>query len=455
MDSNKKMTGKELLIRTLKHEETTAIPWVPFAGVHAAKLKGYTPIEILKDEEKLFSSLIAVNEIYNPDGQPIIFDLQLEAEILGCELMWIPNGPPSVSTHPLANTLDLPNKLPEAVDGRLPIVLNVMRRMKEAVGDHTALYGLICGPLTLASHLRGTEVFMDIFKRKEYLEKLITYCTDVNRRMIDLYVDAGMDVIAIVDPLVSQISPKHFIQLFSEPYTSLFTHIREKGAISSFFVCGDATKSIEVMCQTNPDNISVDENVNLVAAKEITDRYNIAIGGNIPLTTRMLLGTQQDNMKFVVEMIDKIKGHNWVLSPGCDMPFDTPIENTVGVLQAVRQPEETRKMLVNYQETVIDLDSVILPDYANLKKPLVEVCTLDSEACAACTYMLGAAQRVVDEFDGKVDIVEYRFTKRENVARIMKMGIKNLPCIVINGELKYSSIIPSLTELHNEIEKVL
>ena len=160
-------------------------------------------------------------------------------------------------------------------------------------------------------------------------------------------------------------------------------------------------------------------------------------------------------MKFVVEMIDKIKGHNWVLSPGCDMPFDTPIENTVGVLQAVRQPEETRKMLVNYQETVIDLDSVILPDYANLKKPLVEVCTLDSEACAACTYMLGAAQRVVDEFDGKVDIVEYRFTKRENVARIIKMGIKNLPCIVINGELKYSSIIPSLTELHNEIEKIL
>ena len=47
----------------------------------------------------------------------------------------------------------------------------------------------------------------------------------------------------------------------TKPFTELFAHIREKGAYSSFFVCGDATRNIEVMCQTNPDAISVDENV--------------------------------------------------------------------------------------------------------------------------------------------------------------------------------------------------
>ena len=39
------------------------------------------------------------------------------------------------------------------------LVLDVMRRMKAAVGDTTALYGLICGPFTLASHLRGNDIF--------------------------------------------------------------------------------------------------------------------------------------------------------------------------------------------------------------------------------------------------------------------------------------------------------
>ena len=52
------MTQKEILIRTLKHEETPKVAWVPFAGVHAGKLKGYTASEVLQDEDKLFESLI-------------------------------------------------------------------------------------------------------------------------------------------------------------------------------------------------------------------------------------------------------------------------------------------------------------------------------------------------------------------------------------------------------------
>jgi len=35
------------------------------------------------------------------------------------------------------------------------------------------------------------------------------------------------------------------------------------------------------------------------------------------------------------------------------------------------------------------------------------------------------------------------------------MGIKNLPSIVINGDLKFSSLIPSNRELVAEIEKYL
>lgn len=455
MEANKRLRGKALLMGVMRHEPVPSIPWVPFAGVHAGKLKGYTAQEVLTDADKLLESLLEVNRIYDPDGQPVVFDLQIEAEILGCELMWVSNSPPSVATHPLEASLEVPTHLPEAHEGRLPIILKVMRALKQEVGERTALYGLICGPLTLASHLRGTEVFMDIFKRQDYLKSLFDYCRAVCFRMIDLYVDAGMDVIGVVDPLVSQVSPKHFNQYLAAPYTEIFEYIQQKGAISSFFVCGDATKSIEVMCQTHPDSISVDENVSMAAAKAITDRYNIALCGNIPLTTRLLFGSQQDNMKYVIDTIDQLGTQNWVLSPGCDMPYDVPIENTVGALQAIRDPESARQMLANYQGGGFDDIEVILPDYAHLERPLVEVFTLDSDTCAACTYMMGAAKRAVESFNGAVDIVEYKFTVRENVARVMKMGLTNLPSLVINGELKYSSIIPSPTELLAEIGKVV
>jgi uroporphyrinogen decarboxylase len=455
------MSGKELLIATLRHEDLPAVPWVPFAGVHAGKLKGYSALEILKDGGRLLESLLAVNQVYDPDGQPVIFDLQVEAEILGCELVWAKSGPPTVASHPLESRLELPARLPEAAEGRLPLILDVMREMKQAVGETTALYGLVCGPMTLASHLRGTEIFMDTFDHVDFLEGLLAYCRDVTLRMADLYHQAGMDVIAVVDPLVSQVSPRHFKQFLSHPYSHIFSALRQIGAYSSLFVCGDATKNVEVMCQTNPDSISVDENINLPAAKAITDRYNIAIGGNIPLTTRMLLGNQQDNMKFVVDLLDQVRGpasalkpNNFILAPGCDMPYDTPTENVVGVLQAVRDPESTRRMLAHYEARSFDYE-VELPDYQHLKTPLVEVFTLDSDTCAACGYMLGAAQRAVSELAGQVELVEYKFTKPENVARVIKMGVKNLPSLYVNGELKYSSIIPGNRELMEEIQKAL
>ena len=112
-------------------------------------------------------------------------------------------------------------------------------------------------------------------------------------------------------------------------------------------------------------------------------------------------------------------------------------------------------MVKNYtavEEDSIDID---LPDYGNLKKPFVEVFTLDSVACAACTYMLGAAMDAKEHFGEKIDVIEYKYTEKESIARCKKMGVVNLPSMYINGELAYASIIPSREELFGKIEALL
>ena len=453
------MTPKETLIRVMHHEVTDQVPWVPFAGVHAGHLLGYDATEILQDEEKLFQSLMEVNKLYRPSGQPVIFDLQVEAECLGCELRWAKDAPPSVSKHPLEGTEELTTPcyctLPTKESGRIPMILCVMKRMKEAVGDTTALYGLICGPFTLATHLRGNDIFMDMYDDEDAVAEFLDYCNAVAKKMAEYYIEAGMDVIAVVDPLISQISSDHFEQFMHKPFSELFAHIRSLGALSSFFVCGDATRNIEVMCKTGPDAVSIDENVDILAAKRITDQYNIAIGGNIPLTTVMLHGNQQDNMKFVVELLDSIEDKkNFILSPGCDMPYAVPVENVIGVAQALYETDSVREMLKNYvaEDDTIDVE---LPDYEHLKKPLMEVFTLDSATCAACTYMMGAANEAKETFGDAIDMVEYKFTVKENIARCKKMGVPNLPSIYINGKLKFRSLVPSKEELEAAIREVM
>jgi uroporphyrinogen decarboxylase len=451
------MNPKEILFATLRHEETEVTPWVPFAGVHAGKLAGYDATEVLTDPDKLFESLMAVNRLYKPFGQPIVFDLQVEAECLGCDLRWAKNGPPSVASHPLEDEAVVPCEctIPTSRSGRFPMILDVMKRMKEAVGETTALYGLICGPFTLASHLRGNDIFMDMFDDEEYMDSLLAFTAEVARRVAAMYIGAGMDVVAVVDPLISQISAAHFERFMSGPFSSIFDFIRERKAFSSFFVCGDATRNIEVMCKTRPDSISVDENVNLAAAKDICDKYDVTIGGNIPLTSVMLHGSQQDNMKCVIDLYDAVKNRkNLIIAPGCDMPYDVPVENAIAVTQAVLQEADVRKILENYV-AADDSIEVVLPDYAHLEKPFMEVFTLDSETCAACTYMMGAAMEAKREFGDQIDVIEYKYTEKENIARCKKMGVPNLPSIYINGALKFRSIIPSRDELFEAIREKL
>ncbi|MDD5709097.1 MAG: uroporphyrinogen decarboxylase family protein [Candidatus Marinimicrobia bacterium] len=448
------MNGKKRILRTLRGKTVDKVPWVPFAGVHAGKLCGYSATEVLQDADKLFESLIKVHQTYLPDGMPVLFDLQLEAEILGCELMWGDDSPPSVLTHPLENDFRIPDKLPAENDGRIPLVLDVMRRMKSAVGKNTALYGLICGPLTLATHLRGSELFMDTYSDEEKVKELIHYCSKVAERMADMYIRAGMDVIAVVDPVISQISPEMFYQFLYHPLKAFFSSLKEQKVISSLFVCGDASRNLEPMCNTFPDILSIDENIDMRSAKILTDAHGIVIAGNIPLTTVMLLGTQQDNVRYITDFLTEMKSTNLIISPGCDMPYDTPPENVVGIMDAIRNPESAKKMLENYEAPASGTD-ISLPDYTNLDKPLIEVFTVDSAACAACAYLKDAAMRLLPVFGNAIEIREYKITEIENVARVKKMGVRNLPSIYLNGTLYSSSLIPRHDAFIAEIRRLL
>ncbi len=447
------MTGRERIFNTFDHTPVDCVPWVPFAGVHAGKLIGESARAVYTDRALLIRSLEEAHRLYRPDGLPIMFDLQIEAEILGCDLLWSEDAPPTVISHPLEDDDDIPAVLPKAEDGRLSMALAATRHMKKRIGGETALYGLFCGPFTLASHLRGTAIFMDMFDDPDYVHRLLSYTTDVCEVMVGHYVDAGADVLAAVDPLVSQISPDHFAEFLASPFRRVFSSIRDRGAKSSFFVCGDATRNIEVMCGTHPDGISVDENINLPEAKKITDAHDIVIGGNIPLASVMLFGNQQDCMKVVIDELDSVDHTNLIVSPGCDMPYDVAIENAVACEQAVHQTEQSRRLVANYTQELPDI-AVAIPDYGALSRPFVEVFTIDSDTCAACTYMFRSAMTAKERYGDGIDVVEYKATRIENIVRLKKMGVKQLPSIYINGRLAFESIIPGPNALDAAIDAV-
>lgn len=461
------MDGKRLVQAALRREAVPRVPWVPFAGVHAGSLAGYAADEMLRDGEKLSRSLDEVVRRYQPDGMPVVFDLQLEAEILGCELLWASQAPPSVKSHPLAGTREIPRLSIGKDQGRVPLVLAAARRLRERVGESVAIYGLFCGPLTLASHLRGPRIFSDMKKDPEYLVSLLAECAGVSRTMAAFWREAGADVAVPVDPLVFQISPAHFAAFCRAPYAGLFDAIRAGGILSSFFVCGNAAKNIAAMCETGPDGISVDENLDMIRTKKITDAHGVSLGGNIPLTTVMMFGSKEDNVRYVLEMLSTLSPAGLVISPGCDMPYDLPPENAEACARAVRDPEAARMSqpgrgaapppapAESEEEAGTDPGSRMAGTeaYGTRSKPTVELYTLDPESCAACTYMRDVWQAAREQLGDTAHWEAYQYNRKEEVARIRQRGIGHLPSVYVDGELWYDSLIPPVEELVERIRE--
>ena len=451
------MTGKELVLTALRGGRTERTPWVPFCGCHCAALIGRTAEEYLKSSELMVSGLEEAIARYSPDGIPVIFDLQIEAEVFGCDLHWNRDNPPSVMSHPLAEgKIEFEQlKLPTDRDGRIPQVLATIRSLRAGHPD-LALYGLITGPFTLALHLLGTEIFMQMFDNAENVRKLLDFCADVGKAMSKLYIDAGCDVIAVVDPMTSQIGPEQFEEFCSDPLRQIFDEIRTLGAIGSLFVCGHARKNIEVMCDTRCDNISIDENIPLDYVRDICRPRGISFGGNLQLTVAMLLGDENANRINASKCLAVGEGPGFILSPGCDIPFATPPANIVAAGEVALNPD-ARKIAdqLAANPPADSIEKFDLNDYVEPNLLKIDIVTLDSLGCAPCQYMVDAAQKAAAPFGSKVAVREHKIKTPEGIRMMATLGVSNIPTLCMDREIVFISSIPGNAALADEIKKRL
>ena len=455
------MTGKERVLKALNFQEVDRIPWVPFTGVHVAKLVDADAESLLKDPDLLVKGVTMAAERYFADGVCSVFDLQAEAEALGCTLNWAKKNPPAVTGHVLAlgKTLkDLPEFTKES--GRIPLLLEATRKLVREIGDEKAVFALCCGPFTLALHLRGSAFLMDMMKKQDEAHELLRYCAEITRRMGEWYMETGAPIVAVVDPMTSQISPKHF-ETFVTPYVKpVIDQVHSQNGIVTLFCCGNATKNIEHMMKCSPNAIAFDEQVDLGFVRELANKYHVCFEGNLPLTTTLLFGSPLECVADAQKRLEVGGKTGFILSPGCDLPFDTPFYNleAVGRYAATGEvPSETsgflslEDALAQAEESGDIIENIaIVPGTA-----FIEIVTLDSEGCAPCQYMLEAVKSVESQYGDKLQWRETLIKSAAGIKRTMELGVSTLPTMLINNEVVFDNLVPTSEELSAEIEKRL
>ncbi len=448
------MKSIDLVKRAIKIEEIERVPWIPFVGCHAGKLLNLTATEFLKSKEHILKGVNKAIKLYRADGIPVIFDLQIEAEAMGCKLNWADDNPPAVISHPIAEGVELKDiPIPTINDGRIKMVMEAAAELRKQQPD-IALYGLITGPFTLALHLLGTDIFMKLMMEPDYVHELMQFTTKVSNFMAEEYIKAGVDIVAIVDPMTSQIDPDSF-ETFVLPYaTEIFDNIRKRSALSSFFVCGNAKQNIEAMCNCKPDNISIDENIPLDYVRDVSLAKGVSFGGNIQLTVSLLMGSEEECQRDALTCMDTAGNRGFLLAPGCDIPMDTPEKNMQAVSNLVFD-EMLQGELRASEAIQKEVELLDLTNHWESNRVVVDVVTLNSKSCAACQYMLKAAEVASEPYGEKVICREYNILTEEGVQMMATLGVRNLPTLVIDGNIEFISHIPPATEIRERIEKYM
>lgn len=310
--------SKELLINAYRGKRTDSAPWVPYSGVHCAFLIDEKADAYLKDPELLAKGVVETAKKYNADGIPLVFDLSVEANSVGCELKWWEDNVPSVSTHPCADKTpeEAGLKLPTKDDGRWPVLFEAAKIAKPQLDElDCVMMGLVCGPLTLASHLAGVRIFTDVYKNKDFANQVLECAGMICEQGVKFYAEMGAEIIAIVDPVASQIRDTTFAEFVTPNCQPAIKAIHDADRTSSFFICGDCTKVMEEVCKLGTHGFAVDEQLNMNYIRDMALKYGKGFGGNLKLTLALSLGLISPREDAIVSLAAG-GSHGYTFAPG-------------------------------------------------------------------------------------------------------------------------------------------
>lgn len=310
--------AKQMLLDAYQGKKTDKAPWVPYAGVHCAFIINEPADKMLQDPELLAKGIVATAKRYKADGIPLLFDLSVEANAVGCGLKWWGDNVPSVTDHPCSamTPAEAGLQLPTKDSGRWPVIFAAAKIAKPQLEDlDCAMMGLFCGPLTLASHLAGVRIFTDVYKHPDFAAEVCKFAGEVGARSAELYAEMGCDIIANVDPVASQIRPETFATYVTPNSQEANKVIHDAGKVSSFFICGDATKVMEEVCKIGTHGFAVDEQMNMNFIRDLARKYGLGFGGNLKLTLALSLGLLSPREDAIVSLAAGGQ-HGYTFAPG-------------------------------------------------------------------------------------------------------------------------------------------
>ena len=308
---------------------------VPLAGFPGAQLTRSSLKQNEFNAELQYRSLYKLVERVNPDAVFLMMDLSVEAGAIGLPVRFPLLESATVEHHPVRQVSDLEQfKVVDILgDGRVWVFLETMRRLSQKVRIPKG--GYVIGPFTLAGLLMGAnQIALDTIDRPDVVRSVVNFAEHLIIDYASALVEAGADMICVLEPTACFLSPEAFREFCSASISQIIRHI---DAAAILHICGNTTHLAPAMAETGAQALSLDAVVDLaVVARSVPP--DCVLIGNIDPVRVMVNGSPDDVRRAVRELHEHMGGvENFIVSTGCDLPPETPIENIAAMVEAARE----------------------------------------------------------------------------------------------------------------------
>jgi uroporphyrinogen decarboxylase len=308
---------------------------IPSAGYPAIALTGTNVCDNLRDGKLMYETLATAIDTFGLEADGTVSDLTIEPEACGCRVRLPDADTPCVLDHPFTSETDVAElKIPDPLkQPRMLAMIDAVSLLSNRFTLPTVAGG--SGPFTLAAELLGaSDAAMFTITEKDFMHRLMRYCTDVCVAYLTALRDAGAEIVLIGEPTASILSPAAYRE-FSGHYTAEL--ISAVGRPAILHICGDAGHLLEAMCETGAQGLSLDSAVDLPAAAGRVPG-NVVLIGNLDTVSVLLEGTPELVREKTADLLESMRPYpNYVVSSGCDLSYATPVENIVAMLETVRE----------------------------------------------------------------------------------------------------------------------
>ncbi|MCC9295853.1 uroporphyrinogen decarboxylase family protein [Clostridium sp. WLY-B-L2] len=340
-----KMTPMERASALAKGKDVDRLSCNPNIANGVARIYGCKISDFNTGGKAIAESQIAAYRRFGMDGVRVFTDLYVWAEAMGAELVLPEDNTADLLKPALEDVKDI-DKLKVAnpyKDGRLPVFIEAMKYLVDAIGKEVPCSGGIVGPFSNAFFLIGVDKMTRLLlKNPEAVHKLCKISLENCIEYTKVIIENGLTP-TISEPLASctVVNPKHFRE-FCAPYLKeLVRFIKSKGSGCTLHICGNTKKiwnDVGSMAEDGVTGFSMDNVVSLAeCSRTIGDKMKIL--GNVDPSGIMYAGTRNDIRNAVVEAVEE--GYNtpkgYVVMSGCSLPVETPFENIQTMMDTVRE----------------------------------------------------------------------------------------------------------------------